>query len=52
MVRQRSDKGKFRKISRREISSIIRAVAKRPHSTSIKIFDEAGVPTRSRAGPL
>ena len=27
-----------------------RAVAKKPHSTSFKIFDEAGVPTRSRAG--
>ena len=49
-VRQRSDKGMFRKISRREISSIKRAVAKNPHSTSFKIFDEAGVPTRSRAG--
>ena len=49
-VRHRSDKGKFRKISRRQISSIKRAVAKNPHSTSFKIFDEAGVPTRSRAG--
>lgn len=49
-VRQRSDKGKFRKISRRQISSIRRAVAKNPHSTSFRIFDEAGVPTRSRAG--
>ena len=49
-MRQRSDKGTFRKISRREISSIKRAVAKKPHSTSFKIFDEAGVPTRSRAG--
>ena len=29
-VRQRSDKGTFRKISRREISSIKRAVAKNP----------------------
>ena len=49
-VRQRSDKDKFRKISRRQISSIKRAVAKNPHSTSFRIFDEAGVPTRSRAG--
>ena len=49
-VGQRSDKGTFRKISRPEISSIKRAVAKNPHSTSFKIFDEAGVPTRSRAG--
>ena len=49
-VRQRSDKGTFRKISRREISSIKRAVAKKSHSTSFKVFDEAGVPTRSRAG--
>ena len=49
-VGQRSDKGTFRKISRPEISSIKRAVAKNPHSTSFKIIDEAGVPTRSRAG--
>ena len=49
-VRQRSDKGTFRKISRRKIGSIKRAVAKKPHSTSFKIFDEAGVPTRSRTG--
>ena len=32
------------------MSSIRRAVAKNPHSTSFRIFDEAGVPTRSRAG--
>ena len=49
-VRQRSDKGTFRKISHTEINSIKRAVAKNPHSTSFKIFHEAGVPTRSRAG--
>ena len=49
-MRQRSDKGTFRKISRREISSIKRAVAKKPHSTSFKIFGEAGVLTGSRAG--
>ena len=49
-MRQRSDKGTFRKISRLEISSIKRAVAKKNHSTSFKIFDEAGAPTRSRAG--
>ena len=49
-VRQKSDKGMFRKISCREISCIKRAVAKNPHSTSFEIFDEAGVSTRSRAG--
>ena len=49
-VRGRSDKGKFRKISRREISSVKRALSKNPHSTSSKIFAEAGAPSRSRAG--
>lgn len=49
-VRGRSDKGKLRKISRREISSVKRALSKNPHSTSYKIFDEAGVPSISRAG--
>ena len=49
-MRQRSHKGKFWKISRGQISSINRAAAKKPHSTSFRIFDEAGVPTRSRAG--
>ena len=49
-VRGRSDKGKFRKISRREISSVRKTLSKNPHSTSAKIFNEAGVPSRSRAG--
>ena len=64
-VRQRSDKGTFQKISRPEISSIKgtfqkisrleissikRVVAKKTHSTSFKIFDETGAPTRSGAG--
>ena len=44
------DKGKFRKISRREISSVKKALSKNPHSTSAKIFHEAGVPSRSRTG--
>ena len=46
----RADKGKFRKISRREISSIKKTLSKNPHSTSAKIFHEAGVPSRARAG--
>ena len=49
-VRTRSDKGKFRKISRREISSVKKTLPKNPHSTSAKIFHKAGVPSRSRAG--
>ena len=49
-VRGRADKGKFRKISRREISSVKKTLSKNPHSTSAKIFHEAGVPSRSRAG--
>ena len=48
-VRGRSDKGKFRKISRREISSVKKTLSKNPHSMSAKIFHEAGVPSRSRA---
>ena len=49
-VRGRLDKGKFRKVSRREISSIKKTLSKNSHSTSAKIFHEAGVPSRSRAG--
>ena len=49
-VRGRSDKGKFRKISRREISLVKKTLSKNPQSTSAKIFHEAGVPLRSRAG--
>ena len=49
-VRGRSDKGKFQKISRREISSVKKTLSKNPYSTSAKIFHEAGVPLRSRAG--
>ena len=49
-VRGRTDKGKFRKVSRREISSVKKTLSKNPHSTSAKIFHEAGVPSRSRAG--
>ena len=49
-MRERSDKGKFLKISRREISSLKRAVSKTPHSTSSTIFEKAGVPSKSRAG--
>ena len=49
-VRGRADKGKFQKISRREISSVKKMLSKNPHSTSAKIFHEVGVPSRSRAG--
>ena len=49
MIWIRADKGKFRKISRREISSVKKTLSKNPHSTSAKIFHEAGVPSRSRA---
>ena len=49
-VRGRSDKGRFRKISRREISAVKKTLAKNPHSTSATIFHEAGIPSRSRAG--
>ena len=49
-VRGRADKGKFRKISRKEISTVKKTLSKNPHSTSAKIFHEAGVPSRSRAG--
>ena len=49
-VRGRADKGKFRKISRREISTVKKTLSRNPHSTSAKIFHEAGVPSRSRAG--
>ena len=49
-MRGRSDKGKFRKISRREMISVKKTSSKNPHSTSAKIFHEAGVPSRSRAG--
>ena len=49
-VRGRLDKGRFRKISRREISAVKKTLAKNPHSTSATIFHEAGVPSRSRAG--
>ena len=49
-ARGRADKGKFRKIARREISSVKKTLSKNPHSTSSKIFYEAGVPSRSRAG--
>ena len=48
--RGRADKGKFRKISRREITSVKKTLSKNPHSTSAKIFHEAGVLSRSRAG--
>ena len=48
-VRGRADKGRFRKISRKEISSV-KKTSKNPHSTSARIFCEAGVPSRSRAG--
>ena len=48
-VRGRVDKGRFRKISRWEISSVKKTLSKNPHSTSAKIFHEAGVPSRSRA---
>ena len=48
--RARADKGKFRKISCREMSSVKKTLSKNPHSTSAKIFHEAGVPSRSRAG--
>ena len=49
-VRQRSDKVTFQKISRLEISFIKRAVAKKPHSTSFKIFGEAGVQDQEQDG--
>ena len=49
-MRGRADKGKSRKISRGEISSVKKTVSKNPHSISAKIFHEAGVPSRSRAG--
>ena len=49
-MRERSDKGRFRKISCREISAVKKTLAKNPHSTSATIFHEAGVPSRSRAG--
>ena len=49
-VRGRADKGKFRKISRREISSVKKTLSKNPHSSSAKIFHEAEVPSRSRTG--
>ena len=48
-VRGRSDKGKFRKITRREVSSVKRTLSKNPHSTSIKIFHKDRVPLRSKA---
>ena len=50
VVRGRADKGKFRKISRREISSVKKTLSKNPHSMSAKIFHEAGLPSRARAG--
>ena len=49
-VKGRADKRKFRKISRREISSVKKTLSKNPNSTSAKIFHEAGVPSRSIAG--
>ena len=49
-VRGRADKGKFRKISRRESSLVKKTLSKNPDSTSAKIFHEAGVPSRYRAG--
>ena len=49
-VSGRADKEKFRKISRREISSVKKTLSKNPHSTSAEVFHEAGVPSRSRAG--
>ena len=50
-TRKRSDKGVCRKISRRQLSTIKRAVARHPLSTSKQIFEEAGmqgVPRTSR----
>ena len=47
--RGRADKGKFRKISRRGISSVKKTLSKNPHSTSATIFHEAGVPSRSQS---
>ena len=35
-MRGRADKGRFRKISRREISSVKKTLSKNPHSTSPK----------------
>ena len=49
-ARGRADKGKFQKISCREISSVKKTLSKNPHSTSAKIFHEVGVPSRYRAG--
>ena len=49
-VKERADKGKFRKISCREISSVRKTLSKNLHSTSAKIFHEARVPSRSRVG--
>ena len=40
-VRGRADKGKFRKISRRKISSVKKTLSKNPHSTIAKIAKES-----------
>ena len=48
-VRRRADKGKFQKISHREINSVKKTLSN-PHSANAKIFHEARVPLRSRAG--
>jgi hypothetical protein len=48
-VRQRRDKGKFRKISERHRVLLKRAVAQNPLTTSGNIFCEAGIPGISRS---
>ena len=48
-LRGRSNKRKFQKITRREMSSVKRTLPKTLDSASANLFHEAGVPSRSRA---
>ena len=45
--RGRSEKRKFRKITRREVSSVKKTLPKNPHSTSAKLLRKAGVKIQS-----